>query len=110
MKAGTLDRRITLQAFTSSRDPITNELIEDWDDVVTVWAKVSSASGREFAAGNVPIAERRAVFTIRFRAVSQIDRVSYDGEIWEIVDIREIGRREGLELHTVATDVGGPGG
>jgi SPP1 family predicted phage head-tail adaptor len=47
VKAGTLDRRVTLQRQFSTRDAYGGETIS-WIDVATVWASVSAISGREF--------------------------------------------------------------
>jgi hypothetical protein len=30
------------------------------------------------------------------------DRVDYDGQLHDIHEVRELGRRAGLELHTIA--------
>lgn len=108
MKAGELDRRITLQTFSTSRDANTNEQLESWADLDTVWAKVRMTGGREFREGSAEVGERKATFTIRYRSdVSQLARVSYAGEFWDIRDYRELGRLEGLELNCTAVDTGG---
>lgn len=101
MRAGKLDRRVTLERFTSTVNEF-NEPIETWAPIATVWAELVQETGREFLAQSEVTAERKAVFRIRYRAgITVRDRVIYDGRAHNIVDVRELGRRKGLELHTV---------
>ena len=100
IRAGDLDRRIELQRATTTRDPIYNEPIPSWSTIATVWAAVRQTAGREFLAGSSEVGEQRAVFVVRWLAgITARDRVVYAGRIYDLDDVREIGRREGLELH-----------
>lgn len=102
MKAGPLDRRVTLQRFTETRDEY-NEPIVAWTDLATVSAQVVQQSGREFLSADQTQAERRVLFRLRwFDGVTVLDRVSYGGRLHNIEEVKELGRREGLELMTVA--------
>lgn len=99
MRAGRLDRRITLQDFTTSRDATTNEPVKTWSDVATVWAQVKEMGGREFDENSQYIGERKTSFFIRWRDdLSLAQRVLYDGIVYEITARKEIARREGVEL------------
>ena len=45
------------------------------------------------------------IFTIRYRSeVSTKHRISYDGDIYQITGITEIGRKEGQRITAVARD------
>lgn len=101
IRAGELDRRISVEHRTLVRDPDTNETIATWVQIASVRAAVRQASGREFLAGSAVIGERRAVFVIRWRGdITATDtRVIYGDGTYDLDDVREIGRREGLELH-----------
>jgi SPP1 family predicted phage head-tail adaptor len=102
MRAGGLDRRVTLQRFTVTTDDYGEE-IQTWSDLATVFAEVRQQSGREFIAAAQVQADRLVVFFIRwFSGLTVLDRVSYAGTLHDIVEVREIGRRDGVELHTVA--------
>jgi SPP1 family predicted phage head-tail adaptor len=102
MRAGGLDRRVTLQRFTVTTDDYGEE-IQTWNDLATVFAEVRQQSGREFIAAAQVQADRLVVFFIRwFAGLTVLDRVSYAGTLHDIVEVREIGRRDGVELHTVA--------
>lgn len=102
MRAGGLDRRVTLQRKTVIVDDYGGE-IETWNDLATVFAQVQQQGGREFFEAAQVQAEKRVVFSIRYYpGLTVLDRVFYDGTAHNIVEVREIRRRDGVELHTVA--------
>ena len=44
------------------------------------------------------------VFRVRYLAgITTADRVSYAGQVYDLKEVTEIGRRRGLELRAVAT-------
>lgn len=105
MEAGALDRRITLQQYGITYDG-DNQPIEGFTDLATVWASVQHASDGE----RVRAAEVGATITIRFQiryssvvaTVNPKDRVVYDGKTFDISAVKELGRREGLEISAAA--------
>lgn len=100
IRAGDLDRRISVQRATFTIDPEYGEEVPTWETIATVSAAVKQISGREFLAGNAEVNEQRAVFFIRWMpGVTVLDRVVYLGAPFDIDDVREVGRHEGLELH-----------
>lgn len=102
MKAGPLDRRATIQRKSVTYDDYGQE-IESWSDLRTLPAQVIQQSGREFLAADQVQAERRVLFRMRwFGGVTVLDRVIYDARVHNIQDVKELGRREGVELMTVA--------
>jgi SPP1 family predicted phage head-tail adaptor len=93
MRAGDLNRRITIEqrAHTSSRTTKNSPLA--WSPVATVWAAVNYRSGEERNAarqgGEVAVA--RTEFTIR--AMSGLDttmRVRYDGKLFNMRFINDV--------------------
>lgn len=102
MRPGTMDRRITIQRLTVEEDPY-GGTIETWGDLATVFAEVRQQGGREFLAADQVQASKRVVFYIRWLpGLTVQDRVSYEGTLHNIAEVREIGRADGVELHTVA--------
>lgn len=102
MRAGGLDRRVTLQRFTSTQDEYGEE-IQTWADLATVFAEVRQQGGQEFLAAAQIQASKRVVFFIRwYPGLTPLDRVSFDGTLHDIAEVREIGRRDGVELHCEA--------
>lgn len=99
MRAGELDRRITIASFTESQNAY-GEPVKTWNTLATVWANVKPASGREFFNSNQRVAEVDTIFKIRYRDdVTPQMRVLYNGSIYDIKSILEIGgREEGLQI------------
>lgn len=104
--AGKLDRRITIERFTSTRNDF-NELIETWATLATVWAQRKDVSdGEKFAAGQVG-SSLRSRFVIRSSSVTKtvtpVDRISYDGALWNIHGLKESaeGRNRFIEITAV---------
>ena len=107
VRAGELDRRITLQRATVTRDGLNNP-VETWGDYATVWAKYEPVSdGEKFRAGE-RASEIGARFMIRYSSqvadVSPKDRILFGGREFAITRVKEIGRRVGLEITVVGRD------
>jgi SPP1 family predicted phage head-tail adaptor len=103
MRAGQLDRKITIQHYTTTRSPLGDEVLSWVNLVPPVWAQVLPVSGREFANATLEqkLTEKTQRFRIRWLASARKDtklRIVYDGETYDVKHIAEIGRRVGLEL------------
>lgn len=108
MRAGKLDRRLTIRRYQKTGTNAFNEPVMAWSDVVTVWAQQRPERGSErFAAAQV---NGTAVMTfhIRFRGDLTVrDRIVYEGTEYEIVaPPREIGRRVVTEIDCIAREDG----
>jgi SPP1 family predicted phage head-tail adaptor len=98
MRAGALDRRITIQALTVSQGA-TGGVVETWADLATVWAQWLPGAGNEKFVAPAVYAEASGRFRVRYRpGVTARNRVLYNGIEWDIIDIQEVGRRDGLDL------------
>jgi head-tail adaptor len=105
MKAGTLDRRIRIEAKTVTQDPDYGTETIAWATFATVWANVQEVlpSKSESQAEGIRIAERPARVRMRYLAgitsdmrVVWLDR---DNRVLKIIaGPAELGRREGIEL------------
>lgn len=95
--AGALDRRITIERPALVDDGYQER--EDWAPVATLWASYSAVSdGERFSAGAVR-SDITARFRVRYRPdISPKDRVRYGDEAFDIVAVKEIGRREWTEI------------
>lgn len=105
MDAGRLDRRITLRRATSSTNAF-NEPVYVWADLATVAAKVEPVSdGEQWRAGET-LASKLTRFTIRYSttvaSVDPRDRIQYAGREYDIQGIKEVGRRQFLEITAAA--------
>ena len=108
MRAGRLDRRLTIRRATRTQNAL-GETVETWADVATVWAsKVDKATAEADARGSGEA--RAATITTHFRirwstttaAVTPLDRVFVGGREFDVTGVREIGRREGVEIMATA--------
>lgn len=102
MRAGDLDRRVTIRRLTLGADDGYGNQVEEWTDVATLWAEVKQTGGTEFLAAGRIGDETRLTFRVRYLAgITTTDRAVYQGVEHDIVEVRELGRRKGLELFAV---------
>lgn len=103
MRAGKLDRRITILRNTPQAANAFNEALPGWAEVATVWAQQRPNRGDEALAAQQDGSARPMTFHIRYRSdLSVTDRISYEGRIFEILDVRELGRRVVSEFDCIA--------
>lgn len=102
MRAGKLDRIITIQRLTSTVDQY-GQVLETWADLATVRAQLIQATTEEFMKGWGASTEAATAFRIRHMdGITPADRVTYQGRAYDLKEIKEIGRRDALELRCVA--------
>lgn len=99
---GQLDRRIEIQRATGAKDSAGyGQLVEDWETLYCCWAKLENplAGNTEKIFGDLETAVTRALFTIRYRdGLTEKDRIVYNSQNYDIMNIHEIGRRAYLLL------------
>ena len=105
MQTGKLDRRVRLERFTETRDEY-NEPVETWALMATRSASYEPLSdGERFRAGETA-ANASARFQIRWSTqvadLNPKDRLIFGGVTHEIIRVKELNRREGLEITTAA--------
>lgn len=107
IRAGELDRRITIQVATEVRDAA-NDPLQEWNpgDFFKLWAKKVDQRGFETAASQQLVRTADTVFTIRdsTRARSiypESHRIELDGKLFTIISVQESKMRgDCLELLT----------
>lgn len=100
---GQLDRRVTLFETIKTQNEIGEE--KEIDSVLCVpWAKIDEVSGGEEIEGKV-LHRTNRTFIVRFR--NEINskgnelKIEYEGTCYNITHVKQIGRREYLELQCV---------
>lgn len=108
MKAGKLDRRITIQRQGPSTDNGIEEVPGALEDYATRWASWKPSNGREIFENLGREAKSGGTFWLRHdqrtRGIKATDIVKFDGRAWDILGVQELGRREGIELIVSADD------
>jgi len=114
MRAGTLDRRITIERKTTTQSD-SGEPIDTWHTLAQrVWANVSPVRGDERFTAPQFAAKEQVEFHIRWQqAISDLtplDRIVYPAiavsdqpaptAIYDIISVNELGRRETLQIVT----------
>jgi SPP1 family predicted phage head-tail adaptor len=112
MRAGLLDRRITIQRKSVTQSG-SGQSIETWSTLVQrMWAQVSPVSGDERFTQPQYAAKEQTEFRIRWAQaiadLSPLDRIIYPAvgiseqpapaSIYDILSVGELGRRETLQI------------
>lgn len=108
--SGARDRQVTIQQLTASTGG-SGYPVETWADLRMVWAHKRDLSvGAERFIANQEVASYNTVWTLPYVAdmdpelvdVPKSRRLLVHGRVHDIVAAVEVGRREGIELRTVA--------
>lgn len=103
MKAGELDRRITLYQPTTVRTA-TGATTTTYAEAATVWARVRASTASEQIRNGLTSAAAPHAIRIRYRTdVDETWRIGFEGRTLEIGSVIEFGRREALDI--VATEL-----
>jgi SPP1 family predicted phage head-tail adaptor len=99
MRSGKLDRTITIQRMTETVSA-SGAVASAWTNIATVRAEIVQLSAGEFLASFGEAESKAIVFRIRYLAgITNEDRVTYEGQSYDLKQVAEIGRRRSLELH-----------
>ena len=106
IKAGQLDRRIRLQRPVTARNEYGEEVVSFVDEITVAARLVPLPGSEDFVPSDGHSAKQPTIFEIRFRKnVGPKWRVVYNGSEYEVEDVAETGRREGLRLICYARNV-----
>lgn len=102
MRAGLLTKAIGIERVTTSIDDAGTPQ-ETWATFAKVRAQLVQVSTEEFMRSFGASSEAATVFRIRFLdGITLADRVKYEGRVYDLKEIKELGRREALELRCLA--------
>jgi phage head-tail adaptor, putative, SPP1 family len=104
MRAGKLDREITIEKYVAGAPDQYGTVQPSWQCFATVRAQIVQQSTEEFMRSFGTSDEAAVIFRIRWmEGIGLADRVVYEGHAYNLKEIKEIGRRNGLELRAIAT-------
>lgn len=103
MRAGRLDRKVTVERRTADTSDPYGTVLYTWAPLVTLRAELIEPRVEEFLRGDqgTTIEAHRVFRTRYYDGLTTADRVLYLGELHDVVAVKEIGRKRGLELRCV---------
>ena len=105
MRAGKLDRFVTIEDPTVTQDDFGGE-VTTWAEFATVWAQRVDMKARERFNSDQTQAIEMTTWRIRYLDGVQPDmRIVYFSKVYSIIGLAELGRMAGLEITTEARDV-----
>ena len=98
MKAGRMSETVTIERETEAVSPA-GTVTPTWATIATRRAEVIQAGTTDLLKPFGEEGQAAIVFRVRYVAdVTTKDRLTYRGQAYDIRDIKEIGRRRGLDL------------
>ena len=98
MKAGELDRKITIERASTTIDEY-GTAQETWSPVAIMRAELVQSAVTDTTHESGALTESTLTFRTRYLAgLTPADRISYEGATYRIKRFVEIGRRRGLEI------------
>jgi len=100
-QAGQLDRRITIQSFTTTTDAF-GQRVKSFGTLAEVWSKVVETVGvgnGEKENGDMISATKRVDFYIRYRSdINEQMRIVYNNETYKIHAIQSADARKAFQM------------
>jgi SPP1 family predicted phage head-tail adaptor len=101
MRAGKLDREIIVETVTTTIDDAGTP-VETWAPLATLRAELKDNASDETHNEQGDTTRQLVTFETRYvPGVSVAARIMYQGEPYNLLQVREIGRQRGLELKAV---------
>ena len=98
MNPGKMDRKLTIQARTLTRDD-TGGKVETWADAFDVWAELLEMRATELLAAQSERTHALMKFRVRWKDIAAgTHRVIYRLKFYNILSIVEEGRRDRLVI------------
>lgn len=105
MRAGKLDKTITIERHAITVDDYGTQT-EGWSVIATVRAQIVQQSTEEFMRSFGSTGETAMVFRVRHsNGLKVADRVTHQGQAFDVKEIKVLGRQSGMELRCLAVDV-----
>lgn len=97
-QSGELDRRITIQSYTTTTDAF-GQKTKSFGTLANVWAKVVEKVGDEGENGDMISATKRVDFFIRYRSdINEQMRITYNSKTYKIHAIQSADARQAYQM------------
>lgn len=98
IRSGKLDRTITLERKSETVSD-SGAVVSAWAEIATVRAELVQQTADEYLSGFGAAEQGNLIFRIRYLdGLTTSDRVVYEGAVYDINQLAELGRKRGLEL------------
>jgi SPP1 family predicted phage head-tail adaptor len=109
MLSNQLNKVITIQQGTTGVNSVGSPSLS-WSDYITTYAKVTVTSGDTKNDTNGELFTYKTDFTIRYnldtKKINNKYRVKYNCSYYKIMQVQELGIKDGFKLTTVLSDDG----
>lgn len=110
--AGSLDRRIQLLRYEGETTNDLGEPVEGWTPAEKLWASKTDVSDVERVRAQAVGTNLTTRFVVRSssvtRAIAAKDRIACEGRVYDVTGLKEIGRRDGIEITAASNDQAAP--
>src|SRR5690554_2480431 len=104
MRAGKRDQIIVIETYGLGGDDGWGNPVPQFTTLGTFRAQIVQGSNEEFFRAGGVVETQAIVFRTRYvDGIRTADRIAYDGLYFNIQEVKEIGRRHGLELRCAST-------
>ena len=102
MRAGKLDRRLTIERLVEGALNAFNEPAETWSPIAQIWASRKDILDVEKTSAGLDMSALSARFVVRSTPdtmqINTDDRIVGEGGNWNISGIKELGRSDWIEI------------
>lgn len=101
-RIGSFDRLLVFERQVETGTDSLGQPVKEWRTFAKAWGSVTQTAEDEAFAASQRYTSRTVTVTTHFRTdIRETDRVVIDGKVYNINGIREIGRREAIEIKGV---------
>lgn len=97
LNIGNMRRSIVVQRLYTTKNEYGAET-STYVDYLTLKAELKNRSGSKTIVNNEIFNDATLIFWTHYRPIVETDRIKFNGNVYNILNIAEIGYREGLEL------------
>lgn len=94
-----MDRKITIEAIIGESQDDYGTTTQTWESTADLRCGIVQASTEEFLRGYGDAETTVIVFRTRYLAgLTTLNRIKFEGDYFDIRELKEIGRRKGWEI------------
>lgn len=98
MQPGRFDRKISIEHYTTTKNKF-GETVKTWALFAEAWAGTKGQSSKEVFQNDQLQNINTLIFNTRFLpGITSKMRIIFEGQIFNIRGVQEIGRRKGLQI------------